>query len=293
MVPGRTMSTDGIKLPRFIYGTAWKKNKTKRLTALALEQGFRSIDTANQYKHYNEAAVGEGIREKIESGLIARGDLFLQTKFTHRPGQDHRLPYDPNSSIPDQVEQSFVSSLEHLGTEIIDSYVLHGPLSRNGLGRDDWATWRAMEAIYNSGRARSLGVSNVTLEQLKSLYKEACVQPRFVQNRCYASQGWDYNIRSFCKANEIIYQGFSLLTANRGLAADPELNRIASRHGRDISQIIFRFAIDIGMVPLTGTSNTKHMQADLDIFNFHLNVEEVQTLEVLAANKDQLQVCTG
>ena len=150
-----------------------------------------------------------------------------------------------------------------------------------------------MEAIYNSGRARILGVSNVTLEQLKSLYKEACVRPRFVQNRCYASQGWDYNIRSFCKANEIIYQGFSLLTANRGLASDPELNQIASRHGRDISQIIFRFAIDIGIVPLTGTSNTKHMQADLDIFNFHLNVEEVQTLEVLAANKDQLQVCTG
>ena len=293
MVPDRTMSTDGIKLPRFIYGTAWKKNKTKRLTALALEQGFRSIDTANQYKHYNEAAVGEGIREKVESGLIAREDLFLQTKFTHRPGQDHRLPYDPNSPIPDQVEQSFVSSLEHLGTEIIDSFVLHGPLSRNGLGRDDWAAWRAMEAIYNSGRARILGVSNVTLEQLKSLYKEACVQPRFVQNRCYASQGWDYNIRSFCKANEIIYQGFSLLTANRGLDSDPELNRIASRHGRDISQIIFRFAIDIGIVPLTGTSNTKHMQADLDIFNFHLNVEEVQTLEALAANKDQLQVSTG
>ena len=292
-MPGRTMLTDGTKLPRFIYGTAWKKNKTKRLTALALEQGFRSIDTANQYKHYNEAAVGEGIREKVESGLIAREDLFLQTKFTHRPGQDHHLPYDPNSSIPDQVEQSFVSSLEHLGTEIIDSYVLHGPLSRNGLGRDDWAAWRAMEAIYNSGRARMLGGSNATLEQLKSLYKEACVQPSFVQNRCYASQGWDYNIRSFCKANEIIYQGFSLLTANRGLATDPELNRIASRHGRDISQIIFRFAIDIGIVPLTGTSNKKHMQADLDIFNFHLNVEEVQTLEVLAANKDQLQVSTG
>ena len=275
------MLVDGVTVPHFLYGTAWKENKTKSLVTLALDQGFRGIDTANQRKHYNEAAVGEGIREMINRGLIARKDLFIQTKFTQLHGQDHRLPYDPHSSLSDQVEQSFVSSLEHLGIEIIDCYVLHGPSTRNGLGRDDWAIWRAMENIYDSGRALILGVSNVTREQLQSLCEDARIRPRFVQNRCYASQGWDYNIRSFCNANEIIYQGFSLLTANRNLLDHPELKRIAHRCNMDVSQIIFRFALDIGIMPITGTSNIKHMQTDLDILDFRLNVEDIEVIEAI------------
>ena len=83
-------------------------------------------------------------------------------------GQDHRLPYDPEAPIAVQVEQSFASSLEHLGTEVIDSYLLHGPTQRSGLAPADWEAWRAMEAIHDSGRARLLGVSNVTLEQLQA-----------------------------------------------------------------------------------------------------------------------------
>ncbi|MCX7398836.1 MAG: aldo/keto reductase [Planctomycetales bacterium] len=170
-----------IPSPRFLYGTAWKENETQRLTELALRQGFRGIDTANQRRHYYEAAVGEAIKAAIASRLVTRQDLFLQTKFTFRSGQDHRLPYDPAASIATQVEQSFASSLEHLGTEFIDSYVLHGPTQRIGLAPDDWAAWRAMEEIHDSGRVRLLGVSNVTLEQLKSLHHGARIRPRFVQ----------------------------------------------------------------------------------------------------------------
>jgi len=275
------MLVDGVTVPHFLYGTAWKENKTKSLVTLALDQGFRGIDTANQRKHYNEAAVGEGIREMINRGLIARKNLFIQTKFTQLDGQDHRLPYDPHSSLSDQVEQSFVSSLEHLGIENIDCYVLHGPSTRSGLGPDDWVIWRAMENIYDSGRALILGVSNVTCEQLQSLCEGARIRPRFVQNRCYASQGWDYNIRSFCNANEIIYQGFSLLTANRNLLGHPELKRIAHQCNMDVTQIIFRFALDIGIMPITGTSNIKHMQTDLDIFDFRLNVEDIEVIEAM------------
>ncbi len=251
-MPDRTMMIDGVRVPRFFYGTAWKEDETARLTALALGQGFRGIDTANQRKHYHEAGVGRGIRDAVESGLVGRDDLFLQTKFTFRRGQDHRLPYDSKAPIPDQVAQSFARSLEHLGTDVIDSYVLHGPTSRAGLGPDDWAAWRAMEAIHSSGRARQLGISNVTLKQLQSLCKEARVRPRFVQNRCHAAQGWGRRIRQFCAANGVVYQGFSLLTANRKVTAHRQLIRIAERHGRTASQIVFRFAIDVGMVPLTG-----------------------------------------
>src|SRR5262249_18202851 len=102
----RTFLIDGVTVPRFMYGTAWKEDQTQPLTELALRQGFRGIDTANQRKHYHEAAVGQAVAAAVAGGLVARGDLFLQTKFTFRRGQDDRLPYDPDAPIPTQVEQS-------------------------------------------------------------------------------------------------------------------------------------------------------------------------------------------
>ena len=109
------------------------------------------------------------------------------------------------------------------------------------------------------------------------------MRPRFVQNRCYAVRGWDRRVRDFCTANGLVYQGFSLLTANREVLARPELARIAKRHGRAVSQIVFRFALDAGMMPLTGTTDVDHMRADLDVFNFRLEREEVERIESLAA----------
>src|SRR5207248_3133174 len=116
-----------------------------RLTRLALRQGFRGIDTANQRKHYHEAAVGRAVAAAVAAGEVARGDLFLQTKFTFRDGQDHRLPYDPAAPVATQVRQSFDSSLGHFGVDVIDSYVLHGPSTSDGLAAADWEAWRAME----------------------------------------------------------------------------------------------------------------------------------------------------
>jgi diketogulonate reductase-like aldo/keto reductase len=282
-MPDRTLSIDGIQVPRFLYGTAWKEDETRRLTELALRQAFRGIDTANQRRHYHETAVGQAVAESIKSGLVVRDDLFLQTKFTFRRGQDARLPYDPEAPVPIQVEQAFASSLKHLGTEVIDSYLLHGPTQRVGLATADWEAWRAMEAIHDSGQARLLGISNVTLDQLQTLCQKARVRPRFVQNRCYAAQGWDRRVRQFCAANGLLYQGFSLLTANREAMAHSELARIAKRHGRTVSQIVFRFALDVGMIPLTGTTDADHMEADLEVFNFRLEPEEVERIEGLVS----------
>ena len=274
---------DRIEMPRFLYGTAWKEDQTQRLTELALQQGFRGIDTANQRRHYHEAAVGQAISASIASGLVDRDDLFLQTKFTFRGGQDHRLPYDAEAPIAVQVEQSFASSLKHLDTERVDSYLLHGPASSVGLTADDWAAWRAMEAIHESGRARLIGISNVSLDQLRCFCQEARVRPRLVQNRCYAVRGWDRQVREFCADNGLVYQGFSLLTANRESMASSELAQIAARHGRTIPQIVFRFALEVGMMPLTGTTNADHMHVDLDVFDFRLGPEEVERIEGLAA----------
>ncbi len=268
--------------PRFLYGTAWKEDQTQRLVELAIAQGFRAIDTANQRKHYYEAAVGQAIASAIQGGLVTRDDLFLQTKYTFARGQDHRLPYAPRAPVAKQVEQSFASSLEHLGVATIDSYVLHGPSLRMGLTVDDWSAWRAMETIHEHGHVRMLGVSNVSLEQLKLLCQEARVKLSFVQNRCFAVTGWDRAVRAFCTANQIVYQGFSLLTANTAALARPEIAAIAKRHGRTIAQVVFRFAIDVGMLPLTGTTNADHMRSDLDVFDFRLEPSEVEQIERLA-----------
>src|SRR4051794_17640001 len=115
----RTLLIDDVPVPRFLYGTAWKEEQTQPLTELALRHGFRGIDTANQRRHYHEAAVGQALQAAIAAGLVQRNELFLQTKFTFRGGQDERLPYDPAAPVAVQVEQSFASSLQHLGTDVI------------------------------------------------------------------------------------------------------------------------------------------------------------------------------
>jgi diketogulonate reductase-like aldo/keto reductase len=280
-VVDRTIFVDGVEVPRFFYGTAWKEEATERLTQLALAQGFRGIDTANQRRHYDEASVGRAILAAVASGLVTRDELFLQTKFTFRRGQDHRLPYDPAAPVAVQVEQSLASSLAHFATEPIDSFVLHGPSVRTGLGADDWAAWRAMERMHDNGRVRLLGVSNVSLGQLQLLLREARVRPRFVQNRCYASLAWDRAIREFCGAHDIVYQGFSLLTANGEALVHPEMAEIVSRVGRSASQIVFRFALKVGMIPLTGTSDPQHMREDLEVFEFSLEPADVRRIENL------------
>lgn len=277
------IACDGIRIPRFLYGTAWKENETRPLTELAVRTGFRGIDTANQRKHYHEAAVGAGITAAIDAGTMTRDELFLQTKFTFSAGQDHRLPYDPAADIATQVSQSFASSLDHLNVSRIDAYLLHGPSVRSGLGPADRQAWQAMEQLYDAGKIGLLGISNVNVEQLELLCSIARIPPRIVQNRCYAIHSWDRDIREFCRKNEIVYEGFSLLTANRAVLTHPEVLAIAGRRDWSAAQVVFRFAIDIGMVPLTGTTSADHMRADLQVLGASLSPEEVQTIEQITS----------
>ncbi len=269
----------GIPVPRFLYGTAWKEERTQEFTIQALRQGFRGIDTANQRRHYYEAAVGRGLSQAIAEGIVTRDELFIQTKFTFKPGQDHRLPYDPAAPVHTQVEQSLASSLDHLGISMVDSYVLHGPTLREGLTADDWSAWRAMEEIQERGEARLLGISNVTLQQLELLCKTARVPPSFVQNRCFAVLGWDRAVRRFCREQGIVYQGFSLLTANPQALAHGTLVAIARHHSKSVNQVVFRFALDAGMIALTGTTDAHHMREDLAVLEFKLEADEVQQIE--------------
>jgi diketogulonate reductase-like aldo/keto reductase len=272
-----------VAIPSFMYGTAWKKEQTSRLVQQAVTAGFTAIDTANQLIHYNEALVGEALLELQKKG-IARDQLFLQTKFTSVNGQDHRTPYDASADLTTQVKQSFESSLLHLHTDVLDSYVLHGPYTRHGLAESDWEVWAAIEDHYRAGKTRMIGVSNVTAEQLTLLCTSSKVatKPMVVQNRCYAILGWDREVREICRQHDIIYQGFSLLTANTKAINSPAVRSIAARLGATLAQIIFRFSMDVGMLPLTGTSSEEHMKEDLKSTEFTLTQEEISKIETIA-----------
>jgi diketogulonate reductase-like aldo/keto reductase len=278
----RQLSVAGVRVPSFVYGTAWKEAHTERLTRLALEAGFRGIDTANQRRHYHEAGVGAAIAAAFASGLVRRDELFLQTKFTSVGGQDHRLPYDPAADEATQVRQSFGSSLEHLRVETLDSYVLHGPARRFGLSASDLDIWQAMEGLHAAGKTRFLGVSNVGLDQLEALCARATTPPTFVQNRCFAQTGWDREVRAFCRERSIVYQGFSLLTANMAELRHPAFARMVARVGKTPAQVVFRFALQVGMQPLTGTTDPAHMREDLQSYDFELSGEDVRVLEDIA-----------
>jgi diketogulonate reductase-like aldo/keto reductase len=269
-------------LPDFLYGTAWKEERTPALVELALRTGFRGIDTANQRRHYFEAGVGEGLSAAYRAGVVTRADVFLQTKFTYRPGQDHRLPYDPAASLPVQVAQSLASSLEHLGTDYVDSFVLHGPSSGYDWTDADAEVWEAMMKERDAGRTRLLGVSNVSLRHLEQMAAAHSEAPAFVQNRCYARLGWDREVRRFCNERKIIYQGFSLLTANADVMRHPLVTELAARAGATSAQIVFAFARALGMLPLTGTSDSEHMAQDLASRSIVLADDAVRAIEGLA-----------
>jgi diketogulonate reductase-like aldo/keto reductase len=253
-----------------LYGTAWKEDRTSALTTLAIRSGFRGFDTANQKRHYNELGCGEAIAAAVASGAVTRGELFLQSKFTHSrghaPGQE---PYDTSASIREQVVQSFESSLGHFGTDYLDSYILHGPLAHGqALSAADLEVWRALEELYAQGRVRAIGVSNMGRAQLEALLASAKVPPHVVQIRTFAESGWDDRVggvRALCDERNIAFEAFSVLTANRRALSHASFLALAKLRGDTQEQLAFRFALSEGMVVLTGTTDTAHMTQDLAV----------------------------
>lgn len=184
----------------------------------------------------------------------------------------------------------------------------------------DWESWKAMENMVDSGKILSIGISNCNVGQLRSLILGARIKPEYVQKRCFANTGWEKEIRDLCKQNDIIFQGknmrveswiietifgpfpfltienprdsyivthrpwpfegYSILTANRYLSKDKTMLNIARRHGKTVQQIIFRFALQVGITPLTGSSSAAHLEEDLSVYSsFELSSAEISTIE--------------
>jgi len=280
MIDHKWLTTSvGVKMPRIIYGTAWKKDHTADLVEKAILAGFRGIDTACQPKHYNEPLVGAALQRLKDHG-IKREVLFLQTKFTPLSGQDPRqVPYDENSPIELQVAQSFETSIKNLQTEYVDSLVLHSPMAPHSLLMK---VWNAMENIQTTGGARQLGISNCYhTEVIRSLYADANVKPAVLQNRFYQETGYDANLRHWCTHHGVIYQSFWTLTANPHILASNTVRTIAQKYKKTDAQIFFRYLSHSGIVPLTGTTSEQHMKEDLSIFEFELSSEDLKNMSLL------------
>jgi diketogulonate reductase-like aldo/keto reductase len=274
----QVISAYGVRMPRILYGTAWKKLQTEALVKIAIQAGFRGIDTACQPKHYHEPGVGAGVAACIDDRL-GRHELYLQTKFTPLSGQDPKnVPYDPKAGAAAQVQQSFAQSLRNLRTDYVDCLVLHSPIE----GPDMAPVWQAMEEIFDSGKVKQLGISNCySLEYLEALHDSARIKPAVLQNRFYAETRYDRELRVFCRQSGIIYQSFWTLTANPQILADELLQSLAATHRRTAAQILFRYLSQNDIVPLTGTKSEVHMREDLSIFDFALTPAECAALDAL------------
>ena len=265
-----------MKIPNMIYGTAWKKENTTNLVFEALKQGFKGIDTACQPKHYREDLVGLGLQKAYEIG-IKREDLFLQTKFTPIDGQDQtNMPYLESDEIEVQVEKSFETSKKNLKTDFINAYILHSHVYP---GSKLQKVWQKMEEFYDKKEVGALGISNCyDLDVLKYLYNNAKVKPTIVQNRFYAQSGYDKELRAFCKQYNITYESFWSLTANPNILASEILEDLAVKYQKGVAEIFYRFLNHINIVPLNGTTSTKHMIEDLKISGFELTNEEIKQI---------------
>lgn len=274
------ISRAGVKMPRIIYGTAWKKDATAALVTQALTMGFRGIDTACQPKHYHEAGVGDGIAALLQNGTLRRSDLYLQSKYTPLDGHDPaRIPYDAKAPLAQQVAQSLATSLRNLKTDYLDCLILHSPLARR---ESLLEVWQAMEQGVAEGKVRQLGISNCyDLDTLAFLCANVTLAPVVVQNRFYAATGYDFAIRDFCRRHDMVYQSFWTLTANAHLLTSKTFAALVQRYRRSPAQILFRYLTQCGVVPLTGTTSSTHMREDLAIFEFTLHDEDCQAITQL------------
>ncbi|OEH75037.1 uncharacterized protein LOC34617874 [Cyclospora cayetanensis] len=262
-------SSHPVKMPRIIYGTAWKKQRTKELCIMALREGFRGFDTACQPKHYNQKGLGEALSEAFSHMNIDREQLYIQTKYTPVGGQDRKtIPYDPSLPVQEQVLHSIQVSLRELGVSYIDAVLLHSPLDTP---QETLDAWRGLEAAVERGHVRALGISNCyCLQDLQHLHAAASIKPVIVQNRFYPATGYDASLRAWCCKNGIVYQGFWTLTANPHVLRDPIITHSARRLKCTPEQLWFRYLMERDIVPLTGTTDQEHMQQDFSCIDVEL-----------------------
>lgn len=264
--------TDPLKLSNCVdipcvgFGT-WRlaegPETVEAVESAIVDCGYRLIDTASHYE--NETSVGKAIR----SCGVPREKLFITTKVWNTERGYHA------------ANQSFDKSLERLGLDYVDLYLIHWPATRKHYMRWEEVnldTWRALQEIYRSGRARAIGVSNFKPEHLEALM-EAEVQPMVNQIEFHPGCMQTETL-TYCKENNILVEGWKPLGGGK-LLDDPLLSEIAKKHKKTVAQVCLRWSIQHGVLPLVKSCHTENMLENAAIFDFSLTEDEMARIDAM------------
>lgn len=250
---------DGYTIPVIGFGTSGiSGDQAEELVFKAIMRGFRLIDTASMYR--NEEGVGKGIQKAINAG-ISREDIFVVTKvWKDEMGYENTI-------------DAFDRSIERLGLDYVDLYLIHWPHAEEGKNLD---TWKALEELKDSGRVRSIGVSNFNRGELNELLKEGRVRPSV--NQIPVSPGqMNADLDEFCYNKNIVTMGYSPLGAGK-VNKDKKLAAIGNKYHKSSAQVALKWSIARGVVPIPKTSHDERMKENLDLFDFNLTDEDINTI---------------
>jgi diketogulonate reductase-like aldo/keto reductase len=255
--------SNGVHMPWLGLGTfqSAEGNEVEQSVRWALDVGYRHIDTASVYR--NERGVGKAIRA---SG-VPRKDIFVTTKVwndAHRRGHD-------------AVLKAVDESLERLGMDYVDLYLVHWPVK--GMYKE---AWRAVEAIYATGKAKAIGVSNFMVHHLKDLLPTVKVKPMVNQIEFHP---WlmQRKLMEFCREHQIVQEAWAPLIKGQ-VANIPEIQSLARRHGKTEAQIVLRWDIQLGVVTIPKSVRRERVIENAGIFDFELSPEEMESINRLDTN---------
>ncbi|MET9658121.1 aldo/keto reductase [Streptomyces sp. NPDC006510] len=262
-VPSITLN-NGVEMPQLGFGV-WQvpDDEAAKAVATAIESGYRSIDTAAIYE--NERGTGRAI---AASG-VAREDLFVTTKLWNTE-QGH-----------DATLRAFDASLDKLGLDYVDLYLIHWPVPAKDAYID---TYRAFEQIYSDGRAKAIGVSNFLPEHLERLLGETSVVPVINQIELHP-QLQQADSRAFHTKHGIATEAWSPLGQGKGLLEVPTVVAIAQKHGRTPAQVVLRWHIQTGNVVIPKSVTPSRIVENLDVFGFELDADDLAAFAALDEGK--------
>lgn len=256
----------------------------------AIDHGYRHIDTALFYQ--NEAQVGQAIREKIADGTVKRDEIFLVTKLWN-------TYHDPT-----KVEDGCKISLANLGLDYIDLYLMHTPMGSKFIGDgfenympkdaegnidfsdvDYLDTWRAMEGLVAKGLVKSIGVSNFNSEQVQRVLTEGSIKPVTNQVECGPTLN-QIELTKFCKDRGVTVTAYTPLGRMQAVSADgpkaavadERVIAIAEKYGKTTAQVILRYLIQLGVMPIPKSANKDRVVQNISIFDFELNQDDMKVI---------------
>lgn len=257
--------SNGIEMPQIGFGV-WKIpfNQTAKIVTNAIKNHYRLIDTAKQYG--NEEQVGQGIKD---SG-IEREQLFLTTKI-----------FNGDQGDIDKLRNAFNEQLKKLGTDHVDLLLLHWPVFNKYI-----ESWRALEAIYNDGQARSIGVCNFDVDHLQNLMDHANIMPMVNQIE-FNPRIHQPDTVTFCQDNHIQLEAWSPL-GNGQLLSSPVISKIAKKHGKTPAQVILRWELQQGFIVIPKSVHEERMRENRDINDFELDADEMEAIAMLDEEKHSI-----